>query len=595
MADDIDELKKRYSGETFWAPEEGGGAVPPGSDDISKLKQLYKADWKHGVRDTTVRSAKTLPDNPLPSEYQPGFKGQTLQVGPFNTGLKLSEAQAERQAQLGSGMADVVLGAQQIFGKAPPAAADEKRRIDKTLNAGPQGATLNFLGKALPFLVPPAGLARAAGPIAGPLIEGVGMGAGTGALEPAGVGDSRAVNTGLGAGFGAVVPGIMGAGRAAARVDPETARLQALAESYGIPLSLADVTRNKMIKAYRSVADDSILPGASSLPLREAQQEAFQRAFGNAWGNPAPKHTGQSLAADRSKIGQELERHWNSVDVPYIGSGLQQKMADIRTSAAGYDTNIREGVSDAISELEKKLVFDPSVNDFVVPGSAINNFQKDWRKKFESAAQSQGDTKAEHIMKARKEAIDAFRTQVPPQQLAAMDEARARYRALKSIEGPINKAGLGRAGRESGDIRPSDLSGAVLESYPNNPLSSPFGELPAVGERFLMDRVARTGGSPRAAVQNTAIGAGLYGLGAGVGWPAAVGLAGLGIGTSRLLNSPGVLRALQANPYATGRSALPGAMSKALPPAGGLTLLNNFYPGGLSALEEEVPNGAGRD
>jgi hypothetical protein len=84
----------------------------------------------------------------------------------------------------------------------------------------------------------------------------------------------------------------------------------------------------------------------------------------------------------------------------------------------------------------------------------------------------------------------------------------------------LDKGEAGVGGRDIGDVAPSLLSSAVNQNY-DNVAASPFGELPRIGSKYLVDRVARTGGSERALLQQAlalgGLGAGSYGAAGATG------------------------------------------------------------------------------
>lgn len=73
----------------------------------------------------------------------------------------------------------------------------------------------------------------------------------------------------------------------------------------------------------------------------------------------------------------------------------------------------------------------------------------------------------------------------------------------------MQKAEAGTAGRTVGDVPAALLPEAVRSSYKAGIASSPFADLSQIGSQFVADRVARTGGSGRAMIQNSALGTGL--------------------------------------------------------------------------------------
>lgn len=137
-----------------------------------------------------------------------------------------------------------------------------------------------------------------------------------------------------------------------------------------------------------------------------------------------------------------------------------------------------------------------------------------------------------------KKAIDAsFKNSVSAADAQLLKQTDKQYKAYKTVSEILNKGELGVAGREAGDIPAALLPEAVRKSYPSNSGKTELGRLSALGSKFMVDRVARTGGSTRALIQNSAIGTGLT---AGIYTNPVAGLAAIptAYGLNKLLNSP---------------------------------------------------------
>lgn len=476
-------------------------------------------------------------------------------------------------AQIGSGMADWGLGARQLFGSAMPEDVEEKRRIDRRLMAeGGAGGALSMLGKYGPLAAWPP---TRGGGAALSAVNDIAAGASTGALEPVGLGESRGRNVALGGAGGALFPALKGAARLTAGLSPADEAMIAAARRHGLTVTPANASTNAMVQAYKKLGDESIVPGMSSAGIGEANQLAFNRATAGAWGgttDAAGRVTGATRKADQQRIGAELDRVWNNNDLPYTPD-LFQKLQDMRAAADLQPAQIRDATLARINDFEDR--FKPNAQgDLVMPGEVANNFQKDIFKRFGSG---QGDL-AYDMMNLRGHILDTFNRNIAGADAEALTKARGQYRAWKALEGAGEKNEAGVAGR-TGDIRPTDLSSAVAKTYGEGP--SPFGDLPQVGQRFMVDRVPQTGGSAKAALQNTAIGAGLTGLSMANPLAGAAALAG-GIGASRAINSPSAMRALVSDADALGLPGLPFTaratkqLARRLGPVGALSLVNAY-------------------
>lgn len=546
--------------------ESGGGAewrVEPGSQSglPSVLDKLVAE--QNAAR--TVAPREITPDEKLPRAE---LGGQKLKVGPFSTPLTSPEWLERSLAQIGSGMADYGM----LFKS--PEEVDEKRRIDRGLNDDLTGKVLSFTGKIAPALaVPQLRGAQAVGDIA--------TGAGIGAMEPVGTGESRGLNTVVGGAAGALAPALRGAGRAATRMSPEEEDLARAAIKYGFTLTPGNQSTNALVKAWKKIGDESIIPGMGSQGIDEANQQAFNRATAGIWGGTAPggKVTGASRLSDKKRITDELDRVWSNNELPYTPD-LFVKLQDMRNEALKQPAQIRDALLRNIDDFEGR--FQPNANgDLVMPGDVANNFQKDIFKRY---GKGNDPGLGYDMMQLRGHILDTFNTNIAGQDAAALTKARGQYRAFKALDSGANKSELGVAGRETGDIRPTDLTSGVLQAYKGK--ASPFDELSRVGQRYLVDRVPQTGGSAKAMLQNTAVGtAALGGLGA-LSLPAAVSAAGIGYGASRALRSPAALRAALGEERATAlglqgpglAARLADQTARRLPPAGALSLLNLYGP-----------------
>jgi hypothetical protein len=134
---------------------------------------------------------------------------------------------------------------------------------------------------------------------------------------------------------------------------------------------------------------------------------------------------------------------------------------------------------------------------------------------------------------------------VAPADAAALTMTRAQYKAFKTIEPLLQGAEAGVAGRAVGDVPASLVPQAVRQSYQGGISGSPLGDISQIGSQFVADRVARTGGGPRAMFQNSVLGTGLT-LGA-MNTPAAAAVSiPAAIALEALLASPKAARALSS-------------------------------------------------
>lgn len=360
---------------------------------------------------------------------------------------------------------------------------------------------------------------------------------------------------GTGAVVGAVLPpAIAGAGKVGRAIgrsvsigDANRALAQKAVTQYDIPLGVGDVAEGGTIRAIRSILNDAPFSGGVGAAQREATQEGFNKAVGGTFGAPEAKLTAQAVDAAKKRMGSEFDRIWNNNTLSYDGQ-LFNELQLLRKEAAKLpgDAAAHHGGGDAkrlaawIDDIESKMVTGPN-GEMHLPGDVANRLQSKLRKDAENAS---GFLK-EDLTKLRKSLIGAFNRNVSPADAQALAQNMSKYRAFKTVEPLLNSAEAGVAGRMPGDVPAALLPQAVARSY-SSAANSPLSELSQIGSRFLVDRTAKTGGSMRAALQNTAIGGALVGGGlsnpllAAASIPAAAGV-------NALLGSPAVARYLLAN------------------------------------------------
>jgi hypothetical protein len=522
---DWDDLEKEFAAPGQWRAT---GVQQQGDTWESLEKQTNRK----------LTSARTFPQDQTDVPAEP-ISWKEFDSNPAIGGVKRAAA------QVGSGMADTVLGFQQMTGNASKEDADAKRKMDAPLKAGFWGGVNTSVGKTLPYLTMPAGLLPRALGALGPILEGGGIGGLMGAMEPVGTGESRGANVGVGTIAGAAIPGGAAMVQRAGRPKPELQPLVQSALQEGIPLSTTDVSTNKLIKAFRSFADDLPFTGGYNEAQRDAKQAAFNQAVGRRWGSSSSSHTDASLGQDKARIGSVMDQVWGSNNMPY-DSNLFGTLRQFEHQASMMPQAEGQAVLRRIQDIEQKVIAGPN-GDLYIPGEVVNSLQKDLFKKFGKG----GDERSQVMMDLRGQLLDQFNRNVTGPEAAALTEARSQWRAMKAVEKGLQKAESGMAQRNTGDVRPIDLSSGVTQVY-GNAARSPYGDLPQIGQKFLRDTTPQTGGSPRALIQNYGpLATGAAALG-GVGMfvdPITSGiLAGGFYGANRLLNSPGMRARLAQRP-----------------------------------------------
>lgn len=470
-----------------------------------------------------------------PAKPVSDFSGNLRFATPFgtlDTRIPLPQMVNRGLAQLGSGFAD--------YGAAfdAPAQVDAKRAIDRPLLDMPGGSTLNFAGKVGPAMAVPN--------IGGPVLGGMIAGGVMGAMEPVGTGESRGFNAASSAALGGFIPGAVKGFQALARPDAAKADLARSALRDGIPVGVSDITDSKFLKSARSVLND--VPFIGGIGERQAAktQEGFNKAVAKVVGESADSLTPQVMANAKTRIGGELNRIWENnnlkLDARYVAD-VQQILQD---ATAKLNPEQAQSVIKQVRNLMQKQ------NNGEIPGAFTNN----WQSELRMLADGEKGLAQKYLNDLRQKTIQAFNRSVTGADASALSKARMQYGAYKTLEPIMNKAEAGVAGRVTGDVPAALLPGRVVEQY-GSAARSPFGDLPQIGSQFLVDRVPRTGGSTRAAIQNTLVGSGLMsggaaagaavagGLGSGVGLAGGLGLTAI---LEKALGSPTIARSVLANP-----------------------------------------------
>lgn len=367
--------------------------------------------------------------------------------------------------------------------------------------------------------------------------------ASSGAIDPSTAAEGAAIS--------AILPVVGSAARGAASlVRPDAARsdLARKAINEGLPLGASDVSSNQMVKAARSFLDDTVLIGRIGQNRKDAIQKGFNKAVGKRFDANADSLTPDVLDRAKSAMGAEFDRLWNRNALQYDPT-LFQELQALRASAQKLPQGESGRLMSWIDDIESRMIPDAAGN-LSMPGDVANRMQSKLGRDVKSAS---GFLKND-LESLRRSMLSAFNRGISPDDAAALGKARGQYKAFKTVEPLLQKSEAGTAGRNVGDVPAALLPEAVRGSYGANIAGSPFADLSQIGSQFVADRVARTGGSARAAVQNFATGAGL-GIGAWHNPPAAATVAAAAAALEAALSSPTLARSMllrpqgQANPF----------------------------------------------
>jgi hypothetical protein len=342
-----------------------------------------------------------------------------------------------------------------------------------------------------------------------------------------------------GAAIGAAAPGLVrGAGAVGGALgvlmarggvnNPELAN--AAINKYGIPLGMADVSDSGMAKAARTILNDAPIIGRVGDRQKEAVQEAYNAAVGGTFGAKAPKLTPAVMDAAKKRMGGEFDRLWGQnsliVDAPFM-----QTIQDLQARASKLPKAEGDSLAAEVNDLLSRATPGPSGAP-MIPGDVANAFQQHLRRRSEGSASLKNE-----LGDLRQSIFGAFSRSVAPADAQALTAVRGQYKAFKTVKPLLEGAEAGVAGRAPGDVPAGLLPQAVRTSYSDGVAGSPLAELSQIGSQYVTDRVARTGGSNRAMLQNSALGA-LLGLGGYTNPAMAVATLPAAYGLQRYLGSP---------------------------------------------------------
>ncbi len=466
-----------------------GQAIPP-----TGLKPGSKeyADWavQQAIAGNALPQVSTIPENVAPTGLmdKAGAAAASYMEGfPILGPSWLDAAEQARAAVQGVPVEAV---------RQETATLREANPVSSTVG-GVAGAVLPLLGAGATT----AG-ARLLG-VSGTIPQQVAMGAlsnaaiaGGDTLARGGDLEQAGKNALLFGGIGGAAPAVLGAaGRVGnallGRTSPEVAQLaEAARTQFDIPIGPGQISTNPFMR----MADDVVnrLPFTGGTVSTEAQQAAFNRAVAHTFGENAASITPDVMANARTRIGNVFESV--AARTPTI------------VSDAAFDNRMLGIVSDAQAVLPgdefRPLMhqFDQIVDKFTAGQGAITgeSYQALTRKgtPLDRLTQS-ADPNIRHYAGQMREALDdVFMRSAPADALADLQQARAQWKAMKTIEPLAEKAA-------SGDISAPLLMGAARSSYDGLAYGGggDLAELGRIGQQFLK-RPPNSGTPERTAVIN---------------------------------------------------------------------------------------------
>lgn len=538
---------------------------PDGATD-EQVMQYAMSQWK-----PRAEAAPTQQDAYTPAEYNPASGTSTLQFGPFDTGIQLSEGLTRGLEGAGKAFADTGRGLKQLYAYAADYVAprdrnlsslvtgndpsrlaeiqrdiDEAKARDSALMSTGAGVAGNVAGNVAMMLTPGAalkgasmlpkasGLATVARALTAPeTINGAAaLGAGLSAIQPVATGESRAEN----AVFGALTGGVgQAAGKLLSRViQPVQGVLRAKTEAAkilskeGVPVAASQATGSKVLQLTDAAFDNIPTTAGKQQAFREAQQKAFNRAVLRRVGESADEATGEVLDNAYTRIGGVFESLTAGKEVK-LGSSFLDDLAKVEQGQSklfpsSQSAEVRKLVDDGIN-----LASIGKVDGVTLQA------ERSKLSRLASSAWRSGNNDLAEAYSGIVDAIDnAVSRSLNATEKAALNLARRQYGNLKAIE---------RAGVESGNISPAKLSNTLrtINKKAHITGKGDLVKLAKAGKEILPAKVGDPGTAQRLMYQNLLTG----GAAGGIGGYAATGDPNTALMTAAAgLAAPSAIRSL---------------------------------------------------
>ena len=436
--------------------------------------------------------------------------GSNTAGGLINAPAAISNLDAENAAYKASGTPDTLGGAVgNLVGQAATFAPA----------GGAIGAGARALGAGVDAVAPALaqnGLARLAGYGATGAVEGGGFGAVNSDGQPVGASAAQGALGGAAVGAGLPMLGGMlrGAGgmvaNALSDVSPDTAALaQRARQAYGI-----DVTAPQMMPdGFIKTADNQLarIPGSGGASATASQQQQFTSAVARTIDPTTPTQniTRDFMQQQRSKIGGVL----NSIETNHsVNLNDPQFIQDISQIQGLAGTTLNEQEQGQVSRLLDNTLTNLQPNG-TIDGTTFGNLIHKG-----SALDKAADNSNSNIANAAQDIQDALRgamqRSLPPDEAAAYQDARFRYKNLMTVAPLVDKT-------QPGIISPAALQQRVQQNFGADRIFSPatpLDELAQIGQRFLKDP-ANSGTADRTTINRVVLnplgalsGAGALGL-----------------------------------------------------------------------------------
>lgn len=335
---------------------------------------------------------------------------------------------------------------------------------------------------------------------------------------------------------------------------PDAPLANAAVNTYGIPLASGQVTTNPFTRFLYSQGGRLPLSGAQ--PFAEGQQGAFNRAVSGTFGENADRITPEVLQGARDRIGGVFNGVAARTSIP-MSNDFLDGLQDIVNRARGSVS------ADSVPAIERQTlnVIDTAANnggniggrayiDLTAKGGPIDQMVQSGDPGIRNAGRDLRTLVDNHLAQA-----------ATPEDLAALQQARAQWKALRTVEPLTLRADtVGGPSPSTGDISPAALRGGVNRSYDRAATADlgdvPLNDLAKIGQKYLKE--PNDSGTASRELANHAIqGAGGLGL-AMMGHEAGLPALHSAMGAAATLGANRLAQSIMRSPYLANRTI--GAM-----------------------------------
>lgn len=267
-------------------------------------------------------------------------------------------------------------------------------------------------------------------------------------------------------------------------VRPKTAELARMArDDYGIPVSGAQMSDSRFVRKLDNML--SQMPFGRSADFENAQREGANRAVSRTFGENAPLVSPEVLANARTRIGAVFDSAAQKTGIKF-DADLGRDLSRIATEAR----NVMTPAELVPADRQIRNVLDRASVNGRIDGEQYQALTKHGGP-LDSAISSGNPNLARVAIKVRGALDDALIRHSPAEDVAALKEARAQWKAMKTVEPATRRADTGAGGIQQslGDVNPASLQTLVSNMYSNaataKPGQIPLNDIAKIGQRFV--------------------------------------------------------------------------------------------------------------